>query len=261
MFYYFGICCQKEKGCRRLMNKNDVISIMDIPFFNGTMKQFFDGEIIPALENEEKRFFVTANPEIVMATKKDLQYKSIVQSASAIVPDGIGILLAAKWKQTPLKERIAGYDVFLHMLRLANERGASCYFLGANEQVNENVVEKVMELYPNIDILGHHHGYIGVEDEEVFDDVQEANADFVFVALGFPKQEEWIHRYQHRLEKGIMIGLGGSFDVLAGHVKRAPQIWITLHLEWFYRLAMQPSRWRRMIPLGHFLLLSLFRKV
>lgn len=243
-----------------MVHKKEV-SILDIPFFNGSMEEFLEEKVMPALDKKEKRFFVTANPEIVMATKKDLQYKSIVQSASAIVPDGIGILLAAKWKKTPLQERIAGYDVFLHMLALANERAASCYFLGASKEVNEVLIDKVKEEYPHIQIAGHHHGYIAVEDEAIFEKVAAAKADFVFVALGFPKQEEWIHRYAHRLDKGIFIGLGGSFDVLAGHVKRAPQLWINLHLEWFYRLAMQPTRWKRMIPLLHFFLLSIFRKV
>src|SRR5690625_3245646 len=144
---------------------------------------------------ENRCFIVTANPEIVMYAKECESYKKIVQSADYILPDGIGIVLASKRKRKPLKERIAGFDVMQDMLRLANNEKARCFFLGASENVNKRVVEEVRKNYPDIVIAGRHHGYFHLDDETIFNLVYESTPDFIFVALGFPKQEEWIARH------------------------------------------------------------------
>lgn len=237
-------------------NSERLVSIMDISFVNSTRENFIAEKIVPKLDEKQKCFIVTANPEIVMETRRNHHYKEIVQSATYVVPDGIGILLAARLKKKPLLDRIAGYDLMIQMLQLANERGASCFFLGASKEVNEQVVQKVEQNYPNIRIAGNYHGYFDIGDSSVLERVKMNEPDFVFVALGYPKQEEWIYRHLHVFSKGIFIGLGGSFDVLTGNVKRAPNIWIKLHLEWLYRLLKQPSRWKRMLPIISFLWLS-----
>lgn len=233
---------------------------MDIPFTNCTQTEFLNEKLIPKIEKGEKCFIVTANPEIIMETRRNKAYKKIVQSANYIVPDGVGILLAAKFQKEPLQERIAGFDLMNDMLSIANKKRAKCFFLGATPEVNDRAVENIQRQYPNIQVTGNHHGYFNINDASVLAEVHKENPDFVFVALGFPKQEEWIYKHLQTFSKGIFIGVGGSFDVFAGNVKRAPSIWIKLNLEWLYRLLKQPFRLRRMGPIIKFIWLVVTKK-
>lgn len=242
------------------MDKNRTVEIMDIPFMNISQRDFVHKEIIPSMLENKKRFIVTANPEIVMAARKDKVYKQILLEADYIVPDGIGIILAAKNKGNPLQERITGYDLMVDFLELANEKRATCFFLGGTAEVNLKTIKEVKKKYPHIQIAGSHHGYFELQDGQVLQVVKESDPDFVFVALGFPKQETWIYSNLSYFEKGIFIGVGGSFDVFSGEVKRAPNIWIKLHLEWLYRLIMQPFRWRRVLQIFYFIVLILTKK-
>lgn len=235
------------------MVDKEVVEIMDIPFINSTRQSFVKNALVPKLSQKEKCFIVTANPEIVMETRRNNAYKQILLSADFVVPDGAGIILAAKMRKSPLQERIAGFDLMTNMLELANEMGSNCYFLGGTKDVNDRTVQVVAEKYPNIHIVGHHHGFFDIDDEEVLEAVKKSEPDFVFVALGFPKQEEWIFRSIPRFAKGIFMGVGGSFDVLSGTVKRAPDRWIKLNLEWLYRLLKQPFRWKRILPIFGFM--------
>ena len=189
------------------MKKLEKVTILDIPFVNSTKNDFIRQDIIPYLDNDRKCFIVTANPEIIMETRRNSEYKKIVQSANYVVPDGVGILIAAKRKKQPLKERIAGFDLMRDLLKLANERKAKCFFLGASDEVNQLVAEKVGEKYPNIDIVGRHHGYFDLKDERIINLVKEKEPDFVFVALGYPKQEKWIYQSLPQFKKGIFISL------------------------------------------------------
>lgn len=244
-----------------MLHNQSNVTILDIVFTNTTLHQFLENAVKPSYLNSEKRFIVTANPEIVMHARNDKAYKQILIEADAVVPDGIGIIYAAKLKKQPLQERIAGFDLMEQMLLLAENQSASCYFLGAKEEVNAKAVKRIQELYPNIRIAGRHHGYIDVEDDEVVGRIQVSQPDFVFVALGYPKQEMWIHQHLPRFSKGIFMGVGGCLDVYAGNVKRAPQFWINLHMEWFYRIVQQPARWKRMLPLMTFMWLAFWKKI
>lgn len=240
--------------------ESKTVSIMDIAFQNKTKQEFLQEDIYPRIAEGKKSFIVTANPEIVMKTREDASYKSKVQTADYIVPDGAGILMAAKWMKQPLKERVAGFDLMLDLLAHANEKGLGVYFLGAKEEVNHKAVLAVKEKYPNLQIAGQMHGYFDINDAGIADEVRESEPDIILAALGFPRQEEWITKYMNEFSKGIFIGVGGSFDVLAGEVKRAPQIWIKLNLEWLYRLIQQPSRIKRVFKLFEFILRIIFKR-
>lgn len=237
----------------------EYVKIMDIPFINET-KEALLNEIKNAAKNKEKKFIVTANPEIVMKTREDKCYKRILQSSDYIVPDGIGIILAAKRNKTPLKERIPGVELMESMLEFSNKQKKVCYFLGAEEKVNKALINKITEKYPDLIIGGAHHGFFELEDLTIVEDVKQSQADFVFVALGFPRQENWINKHYERFSKGIFMGVGGSFDVISESVKRAPKIWIKLNLEWLYRIVKQPSRIGRIFVVFKFILLTLFKK-
>ncbi|MEI3607592.1 WecB/TagA/CpsF family glycosyltransferase [Pseudogracilibacillus sp. SE30717A] len=235
------------------MANNERVQIMDIPFVNNTKDLFIEKEIKEHVQLQKKCFIVTANPEIVMETRRNKTYKAIVQSADYVVPDGVGIILAAKHRKNPLKERIAGFDLMKDMLDLANESGAKCFFLGASEEVNEEAVKNICTDFPKLKVAGRYHGYFDINDPAITELVLKSEPDFIFVALGFPKQEEWIHKNYHLFSKGIFMGVGGSLDVFAGKVKRAPDFWIKLNLEWLYRIIKQPVRWKRVLPIFKFM--------
>jgi len=243
-----------------MSNNKKNVNIMDIPFINSTKERFLNHQIRPHLEKQKKCFIVTANPEIVMETRKNKAYKEIVQTADFVVPDGVGIILAAKYKKQALQERIAGFDLMKDMLKMADDTAAKCFFLGSSEETNKEAVENITNSYPQLKVVGRHHGYFGLDDASISSLVEEAKPDFIFVALGYPKQEMWINNNIHKFKKGIFMGVGGSLDVLAGQVKRAPKFWIRLNLEWFYRMIRQPSRWKRILPVFKFMWLIYTRR-
>ncbi|MBC1683826.1 WecB/TagA/CpsF family glycosyltransferase [Listeria welshimeri] len=230
--------------------KNQEISILNIPFYNTTQADFVE-ELYEAALNEERLFVVTANPEIVMHARTDKEFEAILRRADYIVPDGIGIIMASEKLGEPLAERVTGYDTMIGLL----DKPLHCYFLGAKPEVSQAVEEKVKEKYPQTMVSGVHHGYFdALESEKIAEDIIKKQPDIIFVALGSPAQEKWILSQIANFKKGIFIGVGGSFDVLTDNVKRAPEIWIKLRLEWVYRLLSNPSRWKRFLAIPQFML-------
>src|SRR5699024_244726 len=238
----------------RLQNMNETVTIMDIEFLNTTKRELLQDYLYPSLMAEQKCFLVTANPEIVMQTRENPDYKRSVQSADYVIPDGVGILMAAKSMKLPLQERIPGYDLMIDLLKYANDHKLSCYFLGAKEADNAQAVAAVENQFPDLQIAGRHHGYCDIKDTDIADEIDRSGADLVFVALGLPRQELWISQHIDRFSKGLLMGVGGSFDGLAGTVPRAPQFWINLNLEWLYRLLKQPSRFKRILKVFEFII-------
>lgn len=236
-----------------MMMNNKHVNILGINFISITMERFVD-LIVKRIEEETKTFIVTANPEIVMYAQRDSNYKKLLKEANFVVPDGIGIVKAAKLLNLSLHERIPGFDLMMNLLKAANKHNKKVYMLGGQKEVLLGAEKSIRNRYPNVEIVGSHHGYFNWEDPSVINDIIKTRPDLVFVALGFPKQEKWIHEHIDKVEKGIFIGVGGSFDVLAGKVKRAPFLWQKLNLEWLYRLIQQPSRWKRMLVLPQFAL-------
>lgn len=232
------------------MNKK--VNILDIEFHN-TTKEEMTNILVKRIEADEKTFVVTANPEIVMYANEHHDYRQTLQAADYIVPDGIGIIIGAKLLKQPLQERVAGFDLMKDLLQVAHEKSLRVFFLGAKAHVIVKAIDNMSKQYPNMNIVGYHHGYFDLIDESVRDMIKAANPDLVFVALGYPKQELWIRRNLPIFEKGVFMGVGGSFDVWAGEVKRAPVFWRKLNLEWLYRLIKQPSRWKRMLFLPRFI--------
>lgn len=206
----------------------------------------------------------TPNTEIVMEAKKDQTLSDLVNSADLVVADGIGLIIASKLKGYPLKERVTGFDLSMYLLDYAEERGHGIFLLGGAPGVADQARERLREERPGLKILGSHHGFfkgahIGQaghqEEDQVIKTINESGAKILFVGLGFPKQEIWIDQNKDRLENiALAIGNGGVIDILAGRAKRAPQIFINLHLEWFYRLLKNPSRIGRQMAIPKFLI-------
>lgn len=236
------------------------VSVLGVNFIHMTLAEMVI-TLAKQVQKQEKVFLVTANPEIVLHSKQNRDYKQILNDATYVTADGIGIVKAAKLLGQPLPERLAGFDLFMKLLEQANNQKQSVYLLGAKEVVLTRATAKIGELFPNLKIVGTQNGYFDWNDTKIVEKIKAANPDYVFVALGFPKQEEWIAKHINYFEKGIFMGIGGSFDVLSGEVKRAPKIWQKLNIEWLYRLLQQPSRWRRMLAIPMFMLHVLSEKV
>lgn len=230
------------------------VEILTIPFIDSNMDEFMNRMIYPRLMNQEKTFVVTANPEIVEYANEHQDYKDIIISADYITPDGVGIIMASKWLNQPLQERITGFDLMNELFRVADEKALKVYLLGAEENVIEAAALKVKELYPGLELVGYNHGYIDIKDDTLPKSMAELEPDIILTALGFPRQEKWVSRHYALFNKGLFMGVGGSFDVLAGKVNRAPVFWQKMRLEWLYRLIQQPSRWKRMLALPRFVL-------
>lgn len=240
---------------RKIMTKK-TIDILGVPFLH-TTRQTFVETLQQHVEQKSKTFVVTANPEIVMHSLQDEHYRGLLEQADYITADGIGVVKAASIIGNPLPERVSGYDIMLDLLEKADRHGYKVYFLGAAEEVLQTTVAKVKEEYPGVRIAGYRNGFFDRQDPTIAEAIQASDADLVFVALGFPRQEQWIGTHLPLFDKGVFIGVGGSFDVFSGNVKRAPDLWIKMNLEWFYRLAKQPSRWKRMLVLPKFAMVIL----
>lgn len=226
--------------------------VLGLPFVDATIDELM-AALHVQLQKRRKTFIVTANPEIVMHSRRDEKYEHVLRQADWLIPDGIGIVIASRWLGRPLRERLAGFDVMERLLQLSDQYGYSIYCLGAEDEVITKAVARMREVYPRVRIVGYHHGFFDWNDRSLVEEIRSKEPDIVFVGLGFPRQEQWIARYFAQFEKGIFMGVGGSFDVWAGKVKRASEAWQRWNAEWLYRLLQQPSRWRRMLALPHFM--------
>ncbi len=233
------------------MNK---ISILGVNFDNVNMAEAVD-KCKTFINGEKGNLIVTPNPEIVMRAKDNQEFKDIINNAALVIPDGIGVVKASRKLGTPLKERVAGYDLICNLFEEYKDGSASFYFWGSKPGVADKAMEKIKEKYPNLNVVGAHTGYFTPEEEnQIVEEIKTLKPDILLVGLGAPKQEITINKYINDGIFKIGIGCGGSIDVIAGEVKRAPKLFIKLHLEWFYRLLKQPTRWKRMLVLPQFVM-------
>lgn len=197
------------------------------------------------LKNNKKMFIVTANPETFMISEKDEEMKKLLLDKDTIlVPDGIGIVKAARMINYDVKERITGIDIANKLLELGNIQKKSIYLFGSKQEVIDSMKNVIKEKYPNLVLVGATNGYEKDKDK-VFEKITKQKPDIVLVALGIPAQEKLIYKHLDKFDKGIFVGVGGSFDVISGHKKRAPKIFIKLNLEWLYRILKEPKRLKR----------------
>jgi N-acetylglucosaminyldiphosphoundecaprenol N-acetyl-beta-D-mannosaminyltransferase len=209
--------------------------------------------IVKCLQERKKASVFTPNPEIVIEAYHDTRLQTILNNSELVVPDGIGVVIASKILSQPLPERVAGYDLVQEVFRQIEHKEIKVYFLGAGQGVAELAKRKMEEKYTNLKIVGVHNGYFD-NDEDIIKLINAAKPDFLLVGLGAPKQEYWIESNRDQLHASVLMGVGGSFDGMSGKVKRAPDFFIKLGLEWFYRLISQPTRAKRMLRLPVFLL-------
>ncbi|MBQ8496104.1 MAG: WecB/TagA/CpsF family glycosyltransferase [Clostridia bacterium] len=211
-----------------------------------------------AMTGETIKTVFTPNAEIAQLAAEQKEIKNLLNRADILLPDGAGVVLASKILKTPLKEKVAGVEFGENILALAAEKGYPVYFLGGKPTVAELAAQKMKEKYPALSIVGMHDGYFlknGAENDAIIRNINESGAKILFVCLGAPAQEQWIDANKNRfVSVRLVMGLGGSLDVYAGTVRRAPKIFIRMHLEWFYRLCKEPRRIGRMMKLPKYII-------
>lgn len=204
------------------------------------------------IEQNKKSYIVTINPEKVIKANKDKSLKKILNGAKYQIPDGVGIIYASKIKKGRIKSRITGIDTMDMICALANEENFKIFMYGAEEEVIEKAKENLEKKYKNINICGYINGY-EKDTTNVVKKINESNADVLFVALGSPKQELFISKNIDNINCKILLGVGGSFDVISGKKKRAPTWMRKKGLEWLYRLFKEPKRFFRQTKIISFI--------
>ncbi len=214
-----------------------------------------------ASEERSGKIIHTPNSEIVQLCIEKNEYYEVINGADLVIPDGVGVILASKILRRPLnKGKVAGVELFEQIVKYAAEDGYKLFFYGGKPGVAEEAARRLADKYPSINIVGVLDGY-GKDDAITVQKINESGADMLFVCLGVPKQEDWMRTHRAELSIKLMGGFGGSLDVFAGNVKRAPKIFIKLGLEWFYRLCKEPKRIGRMMKLPKFLFGTIWSKV
>lgn len=226
------------------------VDVVGVPIQNVTMDEAVR-DCSAFLDTKDKRIVVTPNAEILQLCVEDKDVKDIICKADYIVPDGIGVVRGAQILGTPVKGKVAGCDLAWNLLSEMEKKGKRLFLLGAKPGVAATAAEKMKAAHPDLIIAGVQDGYFK-EDTLVVDAINAADTDVLFVCLGVPKQEKWMMAHKDELNVSLMMGLGGSLDVFAGTVKRAPKIFIKLGLEWLYRLIKEPWRFKRMMKLPVF---------
>ncbi len=231
------------------------INIRGIEFDNVTLPEAVD--MLTELAHGDKTCsVVTPNAEIVQKCIEEEEFAAIVRQADVILPDGVGVIKAARILGTPLKSPVPGVEVGESLVGKSGEEDLPVFLMGGKPGVAEEAAKKLKEKYPNSKIVGTHHGYFtktGEENDAVVDLINKSGAAILFVCLGVPAQEKWMIENSDRLTTvRVMLGLGGSLDVYSGTFKRAPALFRKLGLEWLYRLIRQPKRIGRMMKLPKF---------
>ena len=228
------------------------VNVLGVGIDNLTLSEAVD-KALSLISEHRCAYMVTPNPEIVMAAWDDPKVSKAIENADLVIPDGVGVMQAARILGTPLREHMPGIDAATEIIKRLASRGGSVFLYGARPGVAEKAAERMKQRFPGLVICGTNDGY-GNDDGAVVSKINAAKPDFVMVCLGVPKQELWMAKHAAKLDAGLMAGLGGSIDVFSGQVKRAPLIWQKLKLEWLYRCFEEPKRFRKIKRIPQFII-------
>ncbi|MBI3286526.1 MAG: WecB/TagA/CpsF family glycosyltransferase [Chloroflexi bacterium] len=246
-------------GAERLTERKSIL-ILGVRVDNLTQAEAL-ARIETFLQSRRPHQVVTINPEFVVAAQRDGEFAGVLQEADLNLPDGQGVVWAARLLGTPVRERVTGVDTLLGMAELAAHRGYKLFLLGGAPGVAEEASQRLQGTYAGLRVVGTYAGTPAPEEEnEIVKRIRQAQPDILWVAYWAPQQDLWIHRHLHRLEVPVAMGVGGALDFIAGRARRAPQWMQRLGLEWLHRLVHQPWRWRRMLALPYFVWLVLTRR-
>ncbi|MHA6481327.1 WecB/TagA/CpsF family glycosyltransferase [Paenibacillus sp. strain BS8-2] len=235
------------------------VPIFGIPFSKMSMDETVQ-YLTTAIEEGRQTHVITANPIMIMAALDNPEFANIMNRADLIVPDGAGVVWAAKYGGNPVAERVTGFDLMHRLLEQGEKRRWKAYLLGTSQEIIEAAAEKLQLQYPQVKIVGYRNGFFGPDDDaEIVQEIKELQPHLLFVARGMDK-EAWNIEFKQELGVPFIMGVGGSFDVVSGKLKRAPMIYQRLRLEWLYRLLQEPTRYKRMLALPKFVVKVLRNK-
>ncbi len=236
----------------KTQNNIDIVNILDVNISRLSMQETLL-KIDDYIKEDQFHMIFTPNSEIIMLSRENKDLKLILDDADLLVPDGVGVVLASKINKKSVKEKVAGCEILNNILNIANNKDYKIYFLGGKPNIAKRAIDNTKAKLPNVNFVGFHDGYFKENEEiDIINEINASGADILFVALGAPKEEFWVYKHKDDLKVNVAIGVGGSFDILAGESKRAPKIFIKLGLEWFYRLLKEPWRYKRMLALPKF---------
>jgi len=222
------------------------IDILSIPIWNVTMEEARN-LAFKCIDEGRAASIATANAEMV----RELAH--ILQHADLVVPDGAGVLWAAEQQGKKFKERVTGVDLACSLLQEAAARQTPVYLFGGAPGIAEQAAANVQQQIGSLHIAGTHSGFFSADEEkDIIEDIRSQGTRILLVALGVPKQEKWISEHLYELGPCVCMGVGGTFDVLAGKAGRAPKWMQDNRLEWLYRLLKEPTRFKRMLALPKF---------
>ena len=223
------------------------VNFIGIPLDNLSMSETLD-RIENSISNNKQIHHCVINAGKFVKMQNDKKLLASVINSDIINADGMGIVWAARFLGHEIKERVAGIDLMENLVELAHKKEFKCFFLGAKEQVVKKIVDHYSNKYSSQVIAGYRNGYFDIEEEKIIiDQIIKSRPNFLFVAMTSPKKEVFLNKYKAILKSvNLIMGVGGSFDVISGEIKRAPLFMQKLGLEWFYRFAQEPRRmWRR----------------
>ena len=214
-------------------------------------------ELIKSINGFEKVHIVSGNPEVLLnGLQNNVLLDNFTSENSIIIPDGIGTVICSKIVGRPVKEKIAGIEVMDSIVKKCEKENKGIYLLGSTKQTVDMCNSNLQTKYPQLNILGSHDGYFEMDNcEEILKDIEKVNPHVLFVAMGCPRQEIFIAKYMDRLHCSVFMGVGGSFDIISGNVKRAPKWMINLGMEWLFRVVKEPFRVKRLSSIPKFILM------
>jgi len=228
------------------------IKILGVPIDCVNMEQSLDA-VDRMVRGDHAQTVIAINPEKVIKAQNDPVFLQWLNKAGLLIPDGIGVVVAVRQLMGENIARVPGAELMPEICRQSLDKGYKLYLLGASREVNDKAVKVLKEQYQGIKIVGNRDGYFDENDmPEIIEEINTTHTDILFVALGSPRQELWMEKYLPQTNIKVCQGVGGTFDVLAGNVKRAPILFRKIHLEWFYRLISQPGRLFRQTALPKF---------
>lgn len=240
-------------------NGGNTINILGVEISEESMSDTVK-KLLGYLDEPRMHAVYTPNSEIIYMAYKDEKFREVLNSAEIRTADGIGVVYASKILKKPISERVAGYDLMHAFLKEAAKDKRKVYLFGSKPGVAENAGRMLCDMYKGLEICGTRDGYFSEADTDgIIKGINAAKPDILLVCLGAPKQEKWIYDNRDKLDVRVAMGLGGSLDTLTGVLKRAPESWQKLGLEWAYRLVCDPKRIIRMTALPRFALTVLFK--
>ena len=231
--------------------------IFQYEIFNDTIEELFKN-----INSFEKVHIVSGNPQVLFSgLQNNLLLENFTSENSIIIPDGIGTVICSKIVRQPVKEKIAGVELMDRIVKKCEKENQGIYLLGSTQETVNMCNINLRTKYSKLNILGSHDGYFEMDNcEELLKEIEKVSPQVLFVAMGCPRQEIFIAKYMDRLPCKVFMGVGGSFDIIAGNVKRAPKWMINIGMEWLYRVAKEPFRIKRLSSIPKFILMVIKEK-